>query len=59
MLYGDQWIYGFCGTHNLELRTKCRSCGEKKEDASVGEETWLEVMEKQDAAFKNKAGDHA
>ncbi len=61
MLWGDQWICK-CGTHNFCLRKKCRDCGEEKEKASVGEESWVEVMdavivknEKEEQKQKSKA----
>jgi hypothetical protein len=44
MIYGDQWICR-CGTHNLELRVKCRECGQPKGNA-VGHETAKEVLER-------------
>jgi len=44
-MIGDQWIC-VCGTHNIELRKKCRECRVPREIAEVGFETALEMLAK-------------
>ena len=44
LFWGDQWICR-CGTHNFELRLKCRNCSSDKKDSETSSESWVEGME--------------
>jgi len=44
MLYGEQWICK-CGTHNLTVRSHCRTCGGPQTE-KVGEEDEFQVTQR-------------
>jgi hypothetical protein len=51
MIWGDQWLCP-CGTHNLFIRLKCRSCSEPKlpdDKVESAFATLQKVKEAQDA----------